>query len=247
MSNFFILYRKLIGFGGLTVMGILTSFIRYISFGKGLEFNRKVMAPVLCRLSLLLLGVRVKNLVKPVNENVIYFFNHNSFLDLFIVPLLGLTNTRFIISEAVKSILPLHLCNLGIDVLYIPTQEDKDRRKDFFRRVTKDLKENRYSIICSPEGQHEFKHHIAPFNKGVFHMALSSKVSIQTLFFEIPKEANPLESLDMRACEVIIHSKELIKTRDWKEESLDEHKKEMRQKFLTYYFQTYGDYGESEI
>ncbi len=245
MSRALALYRKTVGMGGMTLMGLTMSFIRYISFGRAVNFNRKLVAPIFCRGLLFLAGVKVKNKMQIPSENVIYFFNHNSFLDIFIIPLLGLKNTRFIITEGVKSILPLHLCNMGIDVLYIPTKSDPDRRLAFFKRVTQDLKDNKYSVICSPEGQHPFAHYIAPFNKGVFHMAAKSGRPIQTLFFDIPRDANPLQTLDMQSCEVTIHSKEFIATDQWSEQKLDEYRVSIRTKFLEYYHQTYGDYGDS--
>ncbi|MCO4793680.1 MAG: 1-acyl-sn-glycerol-3-phosphate acyltransferase [Bacteriovoracaceae bacterium] len=240
------LYRKIVGLIGMTVMGSVMTIIRFTTFGYGVDFNRNILAPIASRLILLFLGVRVKNYIVQPDLNVIYMFNHNSFLDLFLIPLLGLKKTRFIISEDVKSVLPLHFCNLGIDVLYIPTKKDPERRLAFFKHVTSELSENKYNVICSPEGQHTFNHGISKFNDGVFHMALASKTPIQCLFFDIPVQANPLESFDMKSCVIKIYAKDLIETRDWEVENLTTHKNETRFKFLHYYKETYGDYGDSD-
>ena len=245
--NLISIYRKIVAFTGMTVVGIIMSCIRYLSFGKGIEFNRVVFAPMFCRFLLFIVGVRVDKNIKVSTESVLYFFNHNSFLDIFIVPLLGLQNTRFIITEDTAKILPLHLCNLGINVLYIPTKGDPQRRLEFFKKVTSDLKEGKYSVICSPEGQHRFKHWIAPFNKGVFHMATESGRPIQNLFFNIPKDANPLESINMKSCRVLVESKDLIFTNDWKVDNLNENIESTRSLFLSYYEQCHGGLDESVV
>lgn len=241
------IYRNIVVYSGLTFLGILLFSIRKITFGKGINFNRIFVAPLICRIILFCVGVRVHNQIqKDLHPgNVIYFFNHNSFLDVFIIPMLGLKNTRFIITEGVKKIIPLHLANLGIDVLYIPDTHETERRIQFFKQVTTALKEGQYSVICSPEGRHSFLYGIAPFNRGVFHMATASQRPIHTLFFEIPKEANPVKNNVMKSCAVTIKSMELIETTSWTEEEISLNKEKVREKFLAYYKNHYGDYGES--
>ena len=239
------LYRLAIAYSGMTLMGLVMTILRFCIPRYGVAINRRWIAPFCCRAMLLMVGVRVKNDIQPSQLIQIYMFNHNSFLDIFIVPMLGLENTRFIISEATRSILPLHLCNLGIDVLYIPPKGDPDRRLAFFKRVTTQLKNGEFSVICSPEGQHTFRHGISAFNRGVFHMTVASKRPIQTLFFNIPKSANPLESPRLRPCEVKIEVKELIRTTDWRLDNLDLKIDETREKFINYYFETYGELDET--
>lgn len=236
--------RKLIGLSGLAIMGAVTCAIRIITLDRGLEFNRMTVAPFICRITLRLVGVRVTSHIETSDRNVVYMFNHNSFLDLFLVPLAGLRNTRFIISEVVQKILPLHLANLGINVLYIPTKGDPVRRAQFFERVTQELADGAYSVICSPEGQHTFIHGLTSFNDGVFKMATESKRSIRCLFFDIPRDANPLESLEMKACHVQMHTRDLFETESWRVEDVTEHKAAVRATFLDYYKGHYGDFGD---
>ena len=231
----------------MVIMGLVMMIIRYATLGRGVDFNRMYISPVVSRLLLILMGVRVKNEITQTDEHVIYMFNHNSFLDIFLIPVAGLRNTRFIISEAVQKIIPLHMCNLGIDVLYIPTKGDPIRRAKFFERVTKDLAQRKYNVICSPEGRHTFIHGLAPFNDGVFKMATESKMPIRMLFLDIPREANPLESLEMKACTVSMQSKDLVDTADWVVDEVSNNKLTVRDQFLDYYQKAYGDSGDSEI
>ena len=239
------LYRKVVGLAGLAVMGSVMLLIRYVSFGRAINFNRMCVAPFTSRITLWLLGVRVKNHIEQSDEQFVYMFNHNSYLDLFLIPMAGLQNTRFIISEDVQRVVALHLCNLGIDVLYIPTKGDPIRRAQFFERVTDDLSKRKYSVICSPEGQHTFTHGIAPFNDGVFKMATESRTPIRCLFLDIPPEANPLESFEMKPCHVDLYSKDRFETETWRVEDVSRNKAEVRARFLEYYRGFYGDFGDA--
>ena len=76
--------RKLMGLFGMTIMGTLMLIVRYGTFGRGIEFNRRWIAPIGSRLVLLILGVRVKSEIAQTDDQVIYMFNHNSFFDIFL-------------------------------------------------------------------------------------------------------------------------------------------------------------------
>lgn len=227
-------YRKCIANGGMLVLGVLTVIIRYASFGYGVPFNRRVVAPGLSRLFLLLCGIRVRRLgqIAAGQGSTCYFFNHNSNLDIFLIPVLGLPNTRVIITEGIKSILPLHLCNLGIDVLYIPDSHKTQERIAFFKAVSADLRAGKYSVICSPEGRHEFKRGIAPMNRGVFHMAMAGECPVQLLFFDIPEESDPLEGIDLRSGQVTVRNLGMVETTDWTVEQLPNQIDGVRQRYL---------------
>lgn len=239
------LYRKLVAFNGMTLMGLTMVGIRVLTLDRGIEFNRQFVAPFFCRLMLRLVGVQVDNQINVQKRCQVIMFNHNSFLDIFIIPMLGLKNTRYIISEDTKKILPLHLCNLGIGALYIPVQTDTSRRLAFFKRVSEDLRQQKYSVICAPEGQHTFRHWIGPFNKGVFHMASAAKAPIQTMFIDIPKKANPLESLRMKPCTVRVKNHDLIPTTHWRSEQLQQNIEQSRNRFIDYYKHTHGGIDET--
>lgn len=240
------MYRKSVAYGGLTALGIITAATRYLSFGAMINFNRTTLAPAMCNFMLRLVGVKIHvDIPQKDRKGICYFYNHNSFLDIFIIPMLGLKNTRFIITEGIKNVIPLHLCNLGVEVLYIPDTEKTAERIEFFKMVSRDLALGKYSVLCAPEGRHDWLHGISSFNRGVFHMAQAAGAPIQTLFFNIPRDSNPMFGPDMKPCDVYVTSKEMIETRDWKEAEINHRKEEVRKRFLQYYFDTYGDYGDS--
>lgn len=229
------IYRKILSVIGLTLTGLITTSIRFLTFGYGIEFNRQVVAPFLSRIVLFLAGAKLNNYVKPSSQTTIYMFNHNSYLDVFIIPALKLKKTRIIFTEARKHMPLFYLCNLGVDFLYIPSKKNPKRRIDFFKKVTKDLSEKKYSVICSPEGRHSFDHGISKFNNGVFHMAAASKIPIQTFFIKIPETANPLESYQMKSCTITVYEKDLIKTSHWTADKKSEYRDQVRNLFLQYY------------
>ena len=227
-------YRMTIAYGGMTALGLIVATLRFASFGALVPFNRTVVAPAFCRALLRMCGVRVASRLARTSPDDprCYVFKHNSYLDLFLVPLLGLPRTRAIISEVVKKTVPLHLCNLGIGVLYIPDSHKTAERIEFFRAVSADLRAHRYSVICSPEGRHEFLREIAPFNRGVFHMAMAANAEIEMIFFDIPAEMDPLESFDMRSGTVTLRSLGRVDTRGWTEDHLTQHIADVRRRYV---------------
>ena len=227
-------YRLMVAFGGMTLLGIATAILARASFGRLVPFNRRVFVPAACRLLLLLCGIRVKVVLQgpAAGPAACYFFNHNSYLDLFLVPMLGLPRTRAIISEGVKGILPLHLCSVGIDVLYIPDSHKTAERIAFFQRVSADLRANHYSVICSPEGQHEFLGEIAKFNRGVFHMAMAAQAPIELVYFDIPAALDPLESSEMSSGTVTLRSLGRVDTAEWTVPGLPDHIADVRKVFV---------------
>jgi 1-acyl-sn-glycerol-3-phosphate acyltransferase len=216
------LYRGLIAYLGLALIGIIGCFLRLITFDKALHFNQRVLSPTICKAILFLIGIRLKINFTPSHEPAVYMFNHNSYLDIFLIPALGLKNTRFIISTRTKKILPLYLANLAVGSFFIPFKNEPEARLQFFKKTTDTLQINRQSAICAPEGVHVFRHGIAKFNRGIFHMTMETKHPIKLLFFAIPKASNPLESYHFQRGTVEISEIKQFETKDWTPEVLDQ-------------------------
>lgn len=216
------LYRGFIAYLGLILIGIIGCFLRIITFDRALGFNQKVLSPCISRAILFLIGIRIKINFTPIEEPSVYMFNHNSYLDLFLIPALGLKNTQFIISTRTKKILPLYLANLAIGSLFIPFKNKPSARLTFLKDTTQKLQMTQQNAICAPEGVHVFRHGIAPFNKGIFHMSMESKRPINLLFFGIPKDSNPLESYFFKRGTVEINLVDRFETKNWTSETLDQ-------------------------
>lgn len=223
----------------MSLNGIILGLLFVCSFGKLRRFNAEFLGPCFCRLILKFIGIRliVTNPEKlPQNlhfAKVMYIFNHNSFLDIFIIQSLGLKKTRPIISTRTRKILPLFFSTFAIGSHYIPFKDQPVERLNFFKKLTLWIKNNpSENLICAPEGVHTFKYEISKFNKGIFHTALLSKIPICPIFFDIPKESNPLESYFYKSGVVKITVMDIIETKTWCEEKLSKHIEEVRNIFV---------------
>lgn len=237
------IYRLFICYLGMILLGGLHLFLFALSLGNLRRFNAEAVSPVFCRCMLFLIGIKVEiqGTENISSTKTIYMFNHNSFLDIFILPLLKLPKTRIIISKRTKKIIPLYMSNIGLGSFFLPFKDEPKNRVEFFKNLSVWLLENDESIICAPEGVHTFRHGIAKFNRGVFHLALVSHSSITPIFLRIPKESNPLESYFFSQGKVVVSVLPSIETSNWKFESLETHIKAVRSVFVDKFNREFGE------
>lgn len=235
MAAFIKLYRWVIAFLIMTITGAVSLILVLISFGFLRNFCVKYIIKYSSRLilrSIGFIGVFPDPSQLP-NYPVMYTFNHNSFLDIFLLTGMGLTNTRIILSESTLKYIPLVISAKAVGTFYIPMQEKHERRLKFFKRITEFLKNSKYSIMASSEGYHRHFHGIAPFNRGVYHMALEAKLPIVALYIHIPEQSN-VNVNDNAAVggEVRIEYLKEFDTKDWQLDNLREHIEEVRNTFV---------------
>ncbi len=236
MKHALMIYRCLVMYTGMTLIGCVASTLYLLSLGRLRRFNFEVLAPPFFRIMLYLMGIKltVKN-TKNDSRPGLYFFNHNSYLDLIILPALGLMNTRLITSTRTKKYLPLRLCHFGFGSLYLPYKDQKKERLQAFKNIAQRMVEEKFSVICSPEGVHTFRHKISPFNKGVFHLATVTEFPIYPLFIHIPKKSNPLEGFYYQSGNVFVTHMNTIDTDSWCLETLSNNKKNVRNLYIETY------------
>ncbi len=226
--------RVLSAYTGLLICGSVCSILYLVSFGHLRRFNNEYIAPVICKIILFCLGLKINiNLQHKYDEPGIYFFNHNSYLDLFAIPCLALKNTRLITSTRTKSNIPLLLCNIGFGSLFLPFKDQPEKRVDGFKYIEKKMTNENFSVICSPEGVHTFKNKIGKFNKGVFHMATVTKRPIYPLFIDIPERSNPLESYFYKSGQFSVTSHPKIDTTSWTIEDLEKNLESVRNLYIS--------------
>lgn len=229
------IYRICFGFLLITIMGVVALSLRIVTFGRLTNFNRKYFVPVFSKFILFCIGIRVENRVKleePEHPHF-YTFNHSSYLDPFILMCLGLTNTRFLMSEAMLHYLPVTLVALSIGVLYIPRKPNRERRLNFFIDLAERIKRERVSIAGSSEGAVNKFNTISEFNRGVYHMALVGNMPIVAIFIYIPVESNPYRDLrPIKSGTVRMELIDIIPTAQWKLENLDTHIEEVRKMYV---------------
>lgn len=163
---------------------------------------------------------------------VLYTFNHNSFLDIFLLTGMGLTNIRYLLSEKTFVYLPLVLAAKTVGTRYIPQKKHRARRIRFLIRTTEFLKKRKLSIAGAAEGVHEHNYGVSPFNRGVFHMAMEANLPIVSLYIHIPEDANPREAKNTKGGTLKLEVLGETDTLNWTLENLDEHIKEIRTKFV---------------
>jgi 1-acyl-sn-glycerol-3-phosphate acyltransferase len=236
-------YKVVMAFALIILFGTLGSLLRVLSFGLLTNFNRTILIPLFCKLTLAVMGIRVENRVKlpEINKPHFFTFNHNSYLDGFVLMGLGLKDMRILMSEKILIFLPVALVSFSIGLLYIPQKKNKERRMNLFYRTEKRVEEEQISIMGSSEGVHRYGERIARFNRGVYHMALNCKMPIVALFIYTPIESNPYANFrPFRRGTVIIETLDVVSTNDWKLEDLDDHIAEIRSKYVKRFNEYYN-------
>lgn len=236
-------YKVFIAFALIILFGTIGSVLRIVSLGWLTNFNRSVLIPFFCKLTLGAMGIRVDNRVQlpKLDKPHFFTFNHNSYLDGFVLMNLGIRNMRILMSEKILIFFPVALISFAIGLLYIPQKKNKARRMNLFYRTERRVREEQVSILGSSEGVHQYGERIAPFNRGVYHMALNCEMPVVALFIYTPIESNPYANFrPFKRGTVIIETLDVIPTKDWKLENLDQHIHEVRNKYVKRFNEYYN-------
>lgn len=228
-------YKVTIAFTLIILFGSLGSALRIISLGALTNFNRSKLIPFFANLTLRCMGITLENKINwSLPDKPCFFtFNHNSYLDGFVLMSLGLKNMRILMSEKILMFFPVALVSFSIGLLYIPQKKNNRRRMRFFFRVERRIKNEHVSILGSSEGVHQYGERIAPFNRGVYHMALNCKMPVVALFIYTPIESNPYANFrPFKKGTVIIELLDIIPTENWKLDDLDKHIADIRSNYV---------------
>jgi 1-acyl-sn-glycerol-3-phosphate acyltransferase len=229
------IYQLFIAFLLLTLSGVVALSLRIVSVGLLVEFNRKYLVPFSSKLTMWMVGITLDlpNHIPVTGSNYFITFNHNSYLDGFALTALGLTRTHFLLSEKMLKLIPLTFSSLGIGVLYIPQKKHHARRMRFFERLERRIMKNNVNVAGSSEGVHAHTHSIAPFNKGVYHMAMICKMKIIPLFIYVPMESNPFDKYKaVKKGTIRIEVMDTIETVGWTVETLEANKEKVRDMYV---------------
>jgi len=236
-------YRAFIAFIIMSTTGSFALILRLVSFGLLTDFNRRFLVAYSSRLILKLMGVKL--ILPPKNSypkrQVFYTFNHNSYLDVLIITALGIPNNRFLLSEKTLKFVPVTISALAIGTRYIPLKKDAARRMKFFKNTELKIIKEGCSVFASSEGVHEFVHGIAPFNKGIYHMAVNCSLPVQPVYFHIPRAVNSLEGAVFKSGTVRVELLKMIETSDWNIDNLREHADSVREVFLQKFNEAHGE------
>jgi 1-acyl-sn-glycerol-3-phosphate acyltransferase len=233
-ENLIVILRLLVAYSLIGASGSVALLLRVLSFGTSTDFCRRYIVGGSSRLILRLIGIRLElppRSAFPTGQ-VMYTFNHNSFLDVLLVTGLGLQNTRFFLSEGTLKFIPVTISAIAIGTLYIPLQKHEARRERFFEKTTQRIMREGCSVFVSSEGVHRFVHGIAPFNHGVYRMAMEAGLPVVPVYFHIPEKVNSLEGFKYRSGAVRIELLPAIQTSEWCQGELAEHVASVREIFF---------------
>jgi putative phosphoserine phosphatase/1-acylglycerol-3-phosphate O-acyltransferase len=234
MKNLITIYRWITALTIILITGGIALVLVLISFGKLRNLCVKYIIKPSSRFVLLVIGFRgyYPPLDKFPKHQVLYTFNHNIKQDIFLLTALGLPNIRFLLSEKTWIYIPLVISALATGTFYIPQKKHPKRRLRFFKKTTNFIKETNYSIAASSEGVHAHFHGIAPFNRGIYHMALEANIPIVPLFIYVPEDNNMTAFKYAKKGILKIELMEEISTKDWSLDNLDTHINDVRNVFV---------------
>jgi 1-acyl-sn-glycerol-3-phosphate acyltransferase len=234
LKNLITIYRWIIALTITLITGGIALILVIISFGKLRNLCVKYIIKPSSRFILWVIGFRgcYPPLDKFPNHQVLYTFNHNAKQDIYLLTALGLQNTRFLLSEKTWIYIPLVVSALATGTFYIPQKKHSKRRLRFFKKTTKFLKETNYSVAASSEGVHNHFHGIAPFNRGIYHMAIEANIPIVPLFIYVPEESNMNDSIYAKNGTLRIELMDEVSTKDWNIDNLDKHINDVRNLFV---------------
>jgi len=198
-------------------------------------YNR--IATQLARAILWIWNVRVVlHIEHPFPEGqTIFISNHSSTLDSFVLPALGLPNTRFFLTGALRKWIPFGIIAYLMGTFFTVPQSRRDERVRFFQRSEGTLRRTGESAYLSPEGGRITTGEIGHFNKGAFHLATSLKAPIVPLYFQIPAEIDPGRGFNAKAGTMHIYVKPPVDTRLWRIEELEQNKEYVREMFVRWH------------
>lgn len=211
----------------------LIAILLVLSLGKATNFIVENFGPFIAYPVLWTLGINF-NVIQhgdPVGPSVIYTINHSSTLDLVTMIALGLPNIRFVAKWELQYNPLFFIVGRLTGQVFIQRQKS-DKAIKRIKSTYDRLKKDNLSIMVAPEGSRKHPGVIGPFKKGAFHMAVDLGFPIVPIYFEGNKELSLGGSLLSKSGTINAHIHPPIDTSGWSRETIDEHVKEVRQKYL---------------
>ena len=124
-------------------------------------------------------------------EQTVYVSNHSSTIDLFALVALGLPNTRFFLTGALRRVAPLGFIAQLMGTFFTAPQSRPAARVRIFQRADRTLRRTGESVYLSPEGARITTGGIGHFNKGAFHLATSLRAPHRSALLRNPAADRP--------------------------------------------------------
>jgi 1-acyl-sn-glycerol-3-phosphate acyltransferase len=151
----------------------------------------------------------------------IFVMNHQSFIDMCLVPHIMPNETRYIAKKELAKV-PLWGAVVGRAGLILIDRKDRHKAILNIQEGMKSLPEG-YSVVVFPEGTRSIDGEMKRFKMGAVHMAIASGLPVVPIGMDGAKAINPGQSLIPRPGVVEVTVGEPIITTDWKIENAREH------------------------
>lgn len=185
------------------------------------------------RPALSLAGVQVEwKGEQPVTPGV-YIINHSSTLDILLLLSMGLPRIRFV---AKREFLynPLFLILGPLSGQIFIDRRNSDKAINRLNRALERIRRNRLSVFFAPEGSRNHRGKIGSFKRGAFHMAMDLGYPVVPIHIDNADQLCPGSALITNTGKVTVTFHEPVPTSDWRREQLDEHIKQIRNRYLAW-------------
>lgn len=204
-----------------------------VSAGRLTNFVIARLAPLMMKPVLFTLGIkfRISQHGPPLQQPAVYIINHSSTLDLVTLLALGLPRVRFVAKWELQYNPLFFLLGRLTGQVFIRRQRS-DQAVTTLQKAYSRIRRQRLSILLAPEGSRKHEGIIGPFKKGPFHIALALGYPIIPIYFEGNRELSAGGSLLARPGHVTAHIYPPIDTTGWTVETIDEHVRAVRHRYL---------------
>lgn len=204
-----------------------------VSFGKFTNFIIRHIAPLIVKPALAAGRVHfsVKQHGPLVDEPVLYVINHSSTLDLITILALGLPRVRFVAKWELQYNPIFFLLGRLTGQVFIKRHKSEQAVETLQKAYTR-IQKNKLSVLMAPEGSRKHPGVIGPFKKGPFRMAMALGFPIVPIYFEGNRALSSGGSLVFKPGHVTAHVYPPVDTSGWSADTLDEHIREIRHRYL---------------
>ncbi len=204
-----------------------------VSLGQLTNFIVERVAPLMMKPVLAVLGIRFRIVQhgQPVQQPAVYIINHSSTIDVLTILALGLPRIRFVAKWEFQYNPIFLLLGRLTGQIFIKRRRSEEAI-NILQKTYRRIKKQRLSVMMAPEGSREHAGVIGLFKKGPFHMAMDLGYPIVPIYFEGNRELSTGRSMWARSGTATAHIYEPINTSGWTLETLEEHIRDVRRRYL---------------
>ena len=208
-------------------------FLLLISFGKASNFVVEKIAPIMVHPVMWVSGISfdAKMHADELTSPAVFIINHSSTVDVLTLLALGLPKVRFVAKWEFQYN-PIFLILGRLTGQIFIKREKSEKAIQRLKKTHRRIKRDELSVMMAPEGSRKHPGIIGPFKKGPFRMAMDLGYPIVPIYFEGNRDLSKGGTMITKSGQVTAHIHEAIDVSDWTVDNLNEHIKEVRNRYL---------------